>query len=253
MFKRNPYLWEVEFREAFDESQESFISTAMTENLNHARHIENERMSLLVGITALIAGILSIGGSFISQALNDAREGDGLLPLIELGTVFLIFIVVLDILILARKLNKRWNMAFDRHMYYAKSCYFLLHRSNFELVDQGKAESFEQLPDSLAVKECTEAESDRISKTAFKEAFRIKAFETKLTDVDKQPRIRELMAMPLYCFDINKNVDEDNTVDTRSTKKYFTTFYDVLIGIVMLMMLIIAVMAIVYAIGYFGG
>ena len=246
MFMRKPYLWEMSHREDFDDSQEAFIQTAMQENLNHARHVENERMSLLVGIAALVAGVLSIGGSMLTQALSDAAEHQGLISYMELATVFLILSVTLVVLVLARRLNTRWNMTFDRHMFYARSSYYLLHRSNFELNDRGLADSEEMVPEDLTVNRhhVTDKQAEEISRLAFQEDFKLETGDG---------RKAELRSMPLYCFSINKRVDKHNIVDTKSTKRYFDIFYIVLLGIVLLMMAIILVIGVLYAIPGVGG
>ena len=53
--------------------------------------------------------------------------------------------------------------------------------------------------------------------------------------------------MPLYCFDVNRTVSSNNTVDTRSTKKYFSIFYKVLMGIIGLILLLTSIIAIIHA------
>ncbi|MBR6952079.1 MAG: hypothetical protein IKH56_10205 [Oscillospiraceae bacterium] len=239
-FLRKPYLWELEHRQDYDESQESFIQTVMQENLNHARHVENERMSLLVGIAALVAGVLAVGGGMLTTALQEASERDILVSVLEFATILLILGVTLLVLLLCKRLNTRWNMTFDRHMFYARSCYYLLHRSNFELNDRGLKDDPHLMPEDL-----TEAPTDDekvkhdVTEKAFQEDFKLKAGGSSVV----------LETMPLYCFSINKRVDRHNVVDTRNTKKYFDIFYNVLLGILLLLMAIDVGVAVVCAAG----
>ena len=241
-FLRKPYLWELEHKEDYDESQESFIQTVMQENLNHARHVENERMSLLVGIAALVAGVLAVGGSMLTTALQEAAEHDALVSALEFGTILLILAVTVVVLVLCKWLNSRWNMTFDKHMFYAKSCYYLLHRSNFELNDRGLKDDPHMKPEDLTVKDTNDPDVIyKVTKAAFKEEFRLdagKAATFKAT----------LETMPLYCFGINKRVSRHNVVDERSTKKYFDIFYNVLLGIIYLLMAIVVIVAVLYAV-----
>ena len=238
MFMRNPYLWELTHGEDYDESQESFIQTVMQENLNHARHVENERMSLLVGIAALVAGVLAVGGGMLTSAMEKASDRDILVSALEFATILLILGVTLLVLVLCKRLNTRWNMTFDRHMFYARSCYYLLHRSNFELNDRGLKDDPHLMPADLTVTETDDEELKyEVTKRAFQEDFKLKEGQSAA----------ELETMPLYCFDINKRVDRHNVVDSRSTKKYFDIFYNVLLGIIVLLMAIDVVVAVVCA------
>lgn len=238
MFMRKPYLWELTHGEDYDESQESFIQTVMQENLNHARHVENERMSLLVGIAALVAGVLAVGGGMLTSAMEKASDRDILVSALEFATILLILGVTLLVLVLCKRLNTRWNMTFDRHMFYARSCYYLLHRSNFELNDRGLKDDPHLMPADLTVTETDDEELKyEVTKRAFQEDFKLKEGQSAA----------ELETMPLYCFGINKRVDRHNVVDSRSTKKYFDIFYNVLLGIIVLLMAIDVVVAVVCA------
>ena len=238
MFMRKPYLWELTHGEDYDESQESFIQTVMQENLNHARHVENERMSLLVGIAALVAGVLAVGGGMLTSAMEKASDRDILVSALEFATILLILGVTLLVLVLCKRLNTRWNMTFDRHMFYARSCYYLLHRSNFELNDRGLKDDPHLMPADLTVTETDDEELKyEVTKRAFQEDFKLKEGQSAA----------ELETMPLYCFGINKRVDRHNVVDSHSTKKYFDIFYNVLLGIIVLLMAIDVVVAVVCA------
>lgn len=238
MFMRKPYLWELTHGEDYDESQESFIQTVMQENLNHARHVENERMSLLVGIAALVAGVLAVGGGMLTSAMEKASDRDILVSALEFATILLILGVTLLVLVLCKRLNTRWNMTFDRHMFYARSCYYLLHRSNFELNDRGLKDDPHLMPADLTVTETDDEELKyEVTKRAFQEDFKLKEGQSAA----------ELETMPLYCFGINKRVDRHNVVVSRSTKKYFDIFYNVLLGIIVLLMAIDVVVAVVCA------
>lgn len=236
-FTRNPYMWELNYTGDFDPSQEDFLATCMQENLNHARHIENERMSLLVGISAMVAGVLAVGGSLLSTALESAGEHNTLVFFLEILTVVLIFMVIMAVVVLAKRLNTRWNTGFDRHLYYAKSAYYMLHRSNFELNERGLSENYQKMPDNLAVnKAVSPEEACRITKEAFQEEFSIAA----------AGKVKTLDTMPLYCFNINRSVDSKNRVFKKSTKKYFDIFYTVLLAVMATMIAISIGVAILY-------
>ncbi len=243
-FLRKPYLWEVEHDEEYDDSQESFIQMAMQENLNHARHVENERMSLLVGITALVAGVLAVGGSMLTTALQEAAEHSKGASVVEFGTIFLVLFVTALVLWLCKRLNSRWNMTFDRHMFYAKSCYFLLHRSNFEFNNKGlKASDPHEVPEDLTVKDTDDPDLVyNVTKKAFQEDFKLSARKNKTDTVT-------LETMPLYCFSINKRVSRHNVVDTHSTKKYFDIFYNVLLFIIVLLLVIVLALIVLLLVG----
>lgn len=94
--------------EADDEEERKaaldFVRVMMQENLSHARHVENERLTYLGFATASYAAAL---------ALMCTTAGFILLKLV--GTLVLLLIAVIGFF-----LTKRWSNAFDRHLDYAK-------------------------------------------------------------------------------------------------------------------------------------
>ena len=94
--------------------QVDFLYQMMCENLEHARHVENERITFNSIYIALAAGVLA----FIST--------------IDVFVVRIsILILQLVLGIIAMLLTVRWNNAFSQHMDYAKQCYALIHRHLF--------------------------------------------------------------------------------------------------------------------------
>lgn len=234
MFKRKPHLSEVDYTKEFDDDQKNLIMTSMSENLNHVRHVENERMSLLVGTTALIAGVLSVCSVFISEALTDVADGRTWEAASQIAITTAIFLITLAMLRFAKNLNKRWNMVYDRHVYYAKICYYLLHKNSFELKGKDKMPgvTFDKVYDSFTEIECSPEESEKVSMQAFNEEFRIKANHSVGADGKIIFSEKTLKTMPLYCFEKNKRIDDNNKVDTISTNEYFKKFYRFLIVII---------------------
>ena len=56
-------LWVRLKGKPLSEEQISFLQNCMNENLNHARHVENERLTFNSILLALIAGVLAIASS----------------------------------------------------------------------------------------------------------------------------------------------------------------------------------------------
>ncbi len=94
--------------------QREFLTTCMVENLNHARHVENERITFNSIYMAVVAGslafIFSMQHSWLPAILS--------LALIVLGLV-------------AMLLTRRWNNTFKRHLTFAKMNYLMLHEDLF--------------------------------------------------------------------------------------------------------------------------
>jgi len=94
---------------------EDFILVMLSENLNHARHVENERLSYCATATALFG---------ITSAFISTQSSYTWMNLI-LCAVMVLFIL------LSICVNARWSTAFQRHLEYAKGCYYMLHKKNF--------------------------------------------------------------------------------------------------------------------------
>ncbi len=75
----------------------------MTENLEHARHVENERLTFNSIFLALAAGALAFAGAFNSFV------------------AFCIYFSLTMAGFLSMILTARWNNAFNRHLYYARN------------------------------------------------------------------------------------------------------------------------------------
>ena len=110
-------LWKRFEGRELDENQCNFLSLCMTENLEHARHVENERLTFNSIFLALVAGAMAFA--------------DNLHPTIAFG----IYLFMTIAGFLSMVLTTRWNNAFDRHLFYAQKCYKLLHINLFGKVE----------------------------------------------------------------------------------------------------------------------
>lgn len=121
-------LWNLVNPEDLTSEQIAFLSQCMTENLEHARHVENERLTFNSIFLALIAGALAFANAFSSAVafgLYTALTMAGFLSIV---------------------LTTRWNNAFDRHLFYAQKCYTMIHSSLF---GSGNAEETRLIPEAV--------------------------------------------------------------------------------------------------------
>ena len=127
-------IWEREVLKngELTDEQFQFLMSSFTENLNHARHVENERLTFNSIYMAIIAGALAV-------AVSIGRE----YRILTIGIVALLKIIVL----IAMALTKKWDNTFDRHIEYAKNCYRVLHTRLFPRGDNEDAEEFENTTD----------------------------------------------------------------------------------------------------------
>lgn len=102
------------FSKLYDDEQfkicKDLILECMKENLNHARHVENERLTFSTVYIAFLVGCFAVMGKLDTVKIY-----------------FLLFILIVTILTLL--LTIRWNNAFDRHLFYAKQCYVLFSKN----------------------------------------------------------------------------------------------------------------------------
>lgn len=101
-----------------DSTAFDFISNMLAENLNHARHVENERVQYHTIFIAFYIGALAW---YVDTLTNSETAQSNLLR-------FIIFCGLAVFSLISWTLNERWSNAFDRHMSYAKGCYYLLHK-----------------------------------------------------------------------------------------------------------------------------
>ena len=101
----------------------SFVQAMMQENLSHARHVENERMSLAMGMTALVSGSWAVGGAAIADGMADGASGKWEQTFSALAVCAIVFVMLL----IARWLNGRWNDVFSNHWNLARECYARLN------------------------------------------------------------------------------------------------------------------------------
>lgn len=156
-------LWKRFEGKKLNENQCNFLSQCMTENLEHARHVENERLTFNSIFLALVAGAFAFGTA--------------LPPLISFGMYF--FLTIAGFLSII--LTTRWNNAFDRHIFYAQKCYKLLHINLFGDVE----ESSENWETSESIDYLNE-----IPMYCFK--IRSPIAHTRLGDLLYKPRTRQL-------------------------------------------------------------
>lgn len=111
-------LWNapVSDGESLSEEQRDFLLRCFEQNLEHARHVENERLTFNSIYMALVGGVLAF---VYSTEVKYIAFSAGVTALL----IFTGFIAML--------LTKRWDNTFDRHTAYAKECYRLVHTSLF--------------------------------------------------------------------------------------------------------------------------
>lgn len=97
----------------------TFVQAMMQENLSHARHVENERMSLVMGMTALVSGLWAVGGAAITEGIAENKCG-------QIAAMMVICVIVFYALKIAAYLNGRWNDVFTDHWNQAEKCYKML-------------------------------------------------------------------------------------------------------------------------------
>ena len=162
-----------------DERKYEFTAMVMEENLEHARHVENERMEFHTVFIAFYIGVLA----WIFSD-GSVRYDSWVTIFVAAGLIFFSLI--------AWTLNERWSNAFDRHMTYAKGCYYLLHRSVFGVDDSRRI-------DDDAIRELKRSHKD------FKEYLEIEAMPTGFHDESAEGGVLDVL--PLYSFRINNPVD----------------------------------------------
>ena len=106
-------LWARLEGKALSDAQIAFLQNCMDENLNHARHVENERLTFNSIFLALIAGVMAI-----ANALPEV-------------VAFFMYLAITMAGFLSMLLTVRWNNAFSRHLFYAQQCYVLIHKHLF--------------------------------------------------------------------------------------------------------------------------
>lgn len=110
-----------------------FLLSCMSENLNHARHVENERLTFNTVFLALVAGVLAFSGEIQNQKV-----------------VFYVYLAITLAGFLSILLTVRWNNAFDRHQTYAQECYKLIHRHYFgDVARNEESKQVKELIDGL--------------------------------------------------------------------------------------------------------
>ena len=82
-----------------------YLKHCISENLNHARHVENERLTFTSIYTAIVVGSVAV-----LFALDDST----------VALCLAIFLAAVSIL--AMLLNGRWQEVFDKHMAQAADC-----------------------------------------------------------------------------------------------------------------------------------
>ena len=164
---------------AEDDRKYEFTAMVMEENLEHARHVENERMEFHTVFIAFYIGVLA----WIFSD-GSVRYDSWITIFVEAGLIFFSLI--------AWTLNERWSNAFDRHMTYAKGCYYLLHRSVFGVDDSRRI-------DDNVIKELKRSHKD------FKEYLEIEAMPSGFRDEKAEGGVLDVL--PLYSFRINNPVD----------------------------------------------
>ncbi|MBQ8975597.1 MAG: hypothetical protein IJ072_07765 [Oscillospiraceae bacterium] len=104
--------------EDISESKAEFLVACMQENLEHARHVENERLTFMSIYMAVVAGALA----FVNEQPHIIRIGLTLL-LIAVGIITLV-------------LTKRWKDVFNELMNNARICYNIAFNTLFNVTKE---------------------------------------------------------------------------------------------------------------------
>ena len=102
--------------ESLTDTEIDFLMSCFEQNLEHARHVENERLTFNSIYMALVGGVLAFVYSTEVKYV-----------MFSVGVTVLLIITGF----IAMLLTKRWDHTFDRHIEYAKGCYRLDHQSLF--------------------------------------------------------------------------------------------------------------------------
>lgn len=108
------------------EQRIAFLTQCMSENLHHARHIENERITFNSVFLAFVAGVIVF--------IKPAETSDSFLSPGAVCSLYFVLSIAGGLSIL---FTIRWNNAFERHLFYAQQCYRILHGYLF-----GKGDEF---------------------------------------------------------------------------------------------------------------
>ncbi len=103
------------------EQQVDFITNFIDQNLEHARHVENERLVLVSMYGAMVAGVMTFSYSIKNKEIALALTGA--LLFLSLPTMLL---------------TCRWNTVFKNHMKCAEDAYKLLQCLLFTREDLGE-------------------------------------------------------------------------------------------------------------------
>lgn len=172
-------LWQRLEGTKLNDAQVSFLTNCMTENLNHARHAENERLTFNSIFLALVAGALAFADAFTAQIS------------------FFIYLALTLAGFLSMLLTARWNNTFSRHIYYAQCCYKMVHKELFgDRPDKGEDED-----------EDKDNDNDIDKSQWVKSEKPEKAEDEKAEDVEKHwESIENLNDVPMYCFKIHSPI-----------------------------------------------
>ena len=87
------------------EKKIEYLQHCVSENLNHARHVENERLTFTSIYTAIVVGSVAV--------LFGLENG---------GVAFVVSLLLTGFGLIAVLLNGRWQEVFDNHIAKAESC-----------------------------------------------------------------------------------------------------------------------------------
>lgn len=204
------YVWEdrnfsIKNGSQIDPSKMQFVLAMMQENLQHARHVEMEKISYSTLHTALtIAAVVFIG----DVPADDMDNHWGLLARLFycLGLIFLCMISI--------KFNFRWSDVFDYHKECAAGCYYILHR---DIIGKNPLKILEE-----------NNWSDWILKTKnFHESY----YDTRLK-IRKKPGVSAescLDKLPLFMFTMNIEKNRAHPFSNSTRARNLFTVYNVIL------------------------
>lgn len=177
------------------DEQIHFLYENMNNNLDHARHIEGERLSFNSIFLTVAGAVLAFVKDFTSPV-----------------AALLFFAVAVEGAV-SMTLTKNWGNAFDHHWYYAAGCYRVLHHALIER--EGKEAPDHELSDAEIDAELEKLYGGEVDRN-FAEFGEYQIEHVAGLDVH-----------PLFCFRIAKPFSKNPLMRIR-TKTLYAIFYGVI-------------------------
>lgn len=199
-----------DFLRNMNEEKALFVARCMSENLSHARHVENERITFNSVFMAMTAGAMA----FASVTDSDHFAAGCL----TLGMLIACMI--------AWKLTVRWSNAFDRYLHYAKECYIILYKYYFRPFNKRRKKLYK----GQKFLKCESVTKTPRIRTENPPEDKKKRF---IWEQSLKEKVEGLRDSPLYCFKIRNPIHEyrsSQRVFLTSTRTLYHWFYFVVMA-----------------------